>query len=82
MGNHDYLIESNHPVSSRFFSRADVRGTYPDWHQAVAIAAKSTPSTFGDEIRVVHVPSGEIVFRLTPQAAPASRGGWRDFDPD
>ncbi len=81
MGSHDYLIESNHPVSSRFFNRPDVRGAYPDWHQAVAIAAKSTPSRFGDEIRVVHVPSGEIVFRLTP-TTPAGRGSWRDFDPD
>ena len=78
MGRHDYLIESDHPVSNRFFNRTDVRSAYPDWHQAVTIAAKSTPSTFGDEIRVVHVPSGEIVFRLTPEG----RSSRPDFDPD
>ena len=33
---------------------------------AVALAAKSFSHTDGEEIRVVHVPTGEVVYRKAP----------------
>ena len=67
----DFRVESNHPITGRlwpasgaqqyFFSNRDL---------AVAMAAKSVTHPSGAEIRVVHVPTGEVVFRK-PGAARA-----------
>jgi len=62
----DYRIESTQPIASRFWPAT---GALPlavsDRALAVSIAAKSfTPSS---EIRVVHVPTGEVVFRKPAQ---------------
>ena len=35
-------------------------------HFAVALAAKSFNRADGEEIRVVHVPTGEVVYRKAP----------------
>lgn len=67
----DFRVESNHPISGRLWP---VSGSqqyfFSDRALAVAMAAKSFTKPLGQEIRVVHVPTGEIVFRK-PGAARA-----------
>jgi len=62
-----YRVESFHPivgpllpglVSSKFFLLADRA-------LAVVVAAKSFTNPSGQEIRVVHVATGKVVFRKT-----------------
>lgn len=68
----DYRIESSQPIAGRFWPAAGKRQlAVSDRALAVSIAAKSyTPDS---EIRVVHVPTGEVVFRK-----PASKQEWSD----
>lgn len=67
----DFRVESNHPIAGRFLP---VSGSqqyfFSDRSLAVTMAAKSTTKPVGQEIRVVHVPTGEVVFRkpATPRA--------------
>ena len=64
----DYRIESNHPLACRLFPVSGLREyLVNDRAMAVAMAAKSVTHPSGREIRVVHIPTGEIVFR---KAAP------------
>jgi hypothetical protein len=59
-----YRIESNKPVTtSRLLPDSGFQDLYQDMSLAVALAAKSVSSPFGQEVRVIHVPSGEVVFR-------------------
>ena len=59
----DYRIESNNPIAGQFWP---VKGSHQlavsDRALAISLAAKSftEPSS---EIRVIHVPTGEVVFR-------------------
>jgi hypothetical protein len=61
-----YRVESSHPMmgpllpinGSKFFRLMDRT-------LAVVVAAKSMTKPFGHEIRVVHVPTGQVVFRKT-----------------
>jgi hypothetical protein len=70
----DYRIESSHPIASRWLPVSGAQQYFvSDRALAVAVAAKSTTRPGGDEIRVVHVPTGEIVFRK-----PAARAEWSD----
>ena len=57
-----YRIESNNPMTSRLLPDSGFQDLYQDMSLAVALAAKSV-SPFGQEVRVIHVPSGEVVFR-------------------
>ena len=60
----DYRIESNHPLACRLFPMGGLREyLVADRAMAVAMAAKSVTHPGGREIRVVHVLTGEIVFR-------------------
>jgi hypothetical protein len=70
----DFRIESKHPIVNRFLPHTRTCHTFTDPSLAVAIAAKCVPNAFGDEVRVVHMPSGEVIFRAvsTPPAP------WRD----
>ncbi len=77
----DYRIESKHPVINRLLPRTGVRQLFTDPSQAVAIAAKCVPNPFGDDVRVVHVPSGEVIFLAVSAAARTDRGSWSDLDP-
>lgn len=64
----DYRIESSQPIAGRFWPVAGSRQfDVSDRALAVSLAAKSFTSD--GEIRVVHVPTGEVVFRK-----PAQRG--------
>lgn len=63
----EYRIESNRPLSGRWLpleghDRAMLVG---DRGLAVSLAAKMIRPEQGQEIRVVHVPTGEIVFHKT-----------------
>lgn len=58
----DYRIESSQPIGSRFWPATGSRQfAVSDRALAVSIAAKSFVRS--GEVRVVHVPTGEIVFR-------------------
>ena len=65
----DYRIESSHPIASRLLPLAGSQEYWlSDRALAVAVAAKAITSPRGQEIRVVHVPTGEIVFRKPASA--------------
>jgi hypothetical protein len=67
----DFRVESNHPISSRLWPiSGSQQYFFSDRSLAVAMAAKSVTKPSGQEIRVVHVPTGEVVFRK-PGAARA-----------
>lgn len=71
MASGDYRIESNQPLAGRLWRLPGAHDyLFSDRALAVAMAAKNLVSPSGQEIRVVHVPSGEIVFRK----AAAERG--------
>jgi hypothetical protein len=66
MASAEFRVESNHPIAGRFLPRQGAQEYFfKDRALAVTMAAKSftQPSS---EIRVVHVPTGEIVFRKLP----------------
>lgn len=67
----DYRIESNDAIAGRLWPAAGSQQyVVHDRALAVALAAKSfTPG--GQEIRVVHVPTGEVVFRKKPDRVPS-----------
>ena len=59
-----YRIESNRPLLGRWLAVASDRPlVVKNRALAVSLAAKSFRTEHGQEIRVVHVPTGEIVFR-------------------
>jgi hypothetical protein len=67
----DYRVESNHPISARLIPVSDSRQYFfSDRALAVAMAAKSVTKPSGQEIRVVHVPTGEVVFRKAASIRP------------
>ena len=71
----DFRVESNHPIATRLFPMsASQQYFFSDRALAVAMAAKSVTNPSGQEIRVVHVPTGEVVF--TKPASP--RAQWSD----
>jgi hypothetical protein len=60
----EYRIESSHPIASLFLPEPGSQHYYVrDRALAIAVAAKARTLPQGEEIRVVHVPTGEIVFR-------------------
>ena len=62
----DYRIESNQPIAGRFWPNAgSMQMEVSNRALAVSLAVKSF--TRSSEIRVVHVPTGEVVFRKPPQ---------------
>ena len=66
----DYRIESSQPIAGRFWPAQGSRQlAVKDRALAISLAAKSF--TRNSEIRVVHVPTGEVVFRK-----PSSRIEW------
>ena len=60
----DYRLESSHPIASLLLPTSGEQQYFvSDRALAVTVAAKSTTRPIGQEIRVVHVPTGEVVFR-------------------
>lgn len=69
----DYRIESSHTLACRLLPAGNAKQLLVgDRALAVVLAAKSTTWPAGEEIRVVHVPTGEIVFRK----AASPRADW------
>ena len=67
----DYRIESSQPLRSRFLpAGTSEQYLVNDRALAVALAAKSFNRADGEEIRVVHVPTGEVVYRKAPFVRP------------
>lgn len=63
MSTPDYRIESAHPIAGRLLPGSGAKEyLFSDRSLAVAMAAKSVTQPSGQEIRVIHVPTGEIVF--------------------
>jgi len=62
-----YRVESAHPIVGPLWSgRAASKFHHVvDRANAIVLAAKSWTQPKGHEIRVVHVPTGEVVFRKT-----------------
>lgn len=60
---HDYRIESRDPLTGSLISSPNFNHLYADPSLAVAVAVKSVGDPTRQEVRVVHIPSGEIVFR-------------------
>ena len=67
MSTETYRIESAHPIIGPLWSgwTASKFHHVVDRANAIVLAAKSRTFPAGHEIRVVHVPSGSIVFRKT-----------------
>jgi hypothetical protein len=75
MSSADFRVESSHPISGRLWPLAGSQQYFfSDRSLAVAMAAKSVTKPSGQEIRVVHVPTGEVVFRKPGR----SRAEWSD----
>lgn len=66
----DYRIESSHPVSSRLLPSPDAFiYCFRDGALAVAMAAKSVTTPAGQEIRVIYIPTGEVIFLKSAEAS-------------
>ena len=62
---HSYRIENRDPVSDSLLPSTNPGYLYSDPSLAVAVAVKSVSDPSMQEVRVVHVPSGEVVFKTT-----------------
>jgi hypothetical protein len=61
-----YRVESSHPIVGPLISGINNTALYlADRAMAIVMAAKSETSPRGNEIRVVHQQSGEVVYRKT-----------------
>ena len=71
----DFRVESNHPITGRLWPASGaLEYLFNNRALAVAMAAKSVTHPSGQEIRVIHVPTGEVVFRK-PES---TRAEWSD----
>jgi hypothetical protein len=61
-----YRIESRCPLMGSLLPPATFKQDYANCSLAVAVAVKSVADPTRQQVRVVHVPSGEIVFQTTP----------------
>jgi hypothetical protein len=69
MPSNDYRIESSQPFASRFWP-AGKATHFTVGNRALAVSLAAKGMTGAGEIRVVHVPTGEVVFRKpAPQRA-------------
>lgn len=62
---HNYRIESRDPLTGSLLPATTFSHLFADPSLAVAVAVKSVSDPTRQEVRVVHVPSGEVVFRST-----------------
>lgn len=61
-----YRVESSHPIVGPFtHEREATTILMHDRALAIVVAAKSITRPSGNEIRVVHTPSGQVVYRKT-----------------
>jgi hypothetical protein len=62
MASPDYRIESNQPIAGRFWP-AQGRQQFDVSDRALAVSLAAKSFTRDGEIRVVHIPTGEVLFR-------------------
>jgi len=68
-----YKIESSHPMVGPLLPVGGVTHMcLRDHALAIVIAAKSVTVPYGKEIRVVHIESGEVIFRKTAATVASS----------
>ena len=61
-----YRIESCDPLLGNLLPLQSRKSLFVDYSLAVAIAVKSVVDPTRQQVRVVHVPSGEVVFQTRP----------------
>ncbi|MBC7547548.1 MAG: hypothetical protein H7224_02755 [Polaromonas sp.] len=66
MESRHYRIESDVPLHASLLPPATSNQLYADCSLAVAVAVKSVADPTRQQVRVVHVPSGEVVFDTFP----------------
>ncbi|WP_309680758.1 hypothetical protein [Polaromonas sp.] len=64
-----YRIESRCPFSGSLLPSSNYKAVYADCSLAVAVAVKSVADPTREQVRVIHIPSGEIVFQTAPGLA-------------
>lgn len=62
MASAQYRIESRSPLMGSLLPPALFKQMYADCSLAVAVAVKSVSDPSCQQVQVVHVPTGEIVF--------------------
>ena len=68
---HAFRVESNHPIFGETWPvPGQTSFATSNRVLAIALAAKNLTLPRGGEIRVVHVPSGEIVYRKSEEDLP------------
>lgn len=65
MATAQFRIESSDPLLGSLLPPAPLQRLYSDQSLAVAVAVKSLTDPTRQDIRVVHVPTGEIVFQTS-----------------
>ncbi len=68
-----YRIENSSPARSSLLPAGSTREFYRDRGLAVAVAVKSLSDPTREQVRVVHVPSGEVVFESEAPLRPERR---------
>jgi hypothetical protein len=61
-----YRIESKHPLLGHLLPGSTFKHLFSDRSLAVATAVKSVDDPTCQQVRVVHIDSGEIVFETGP----------------
>ena len=61
-----YRIESIEPLLGRLLPTSHRTSLFSNCSLAVAVAVKSVVDPTRQQVRVVHVPSGEVVFETAP----------------
>ena len=65
-----YRIESSHPIVCPYLPQSTPDAlVFSDRALAVVVAAKSLTQPHGQEIRVVHILTGEVVYRKSDDRA-------------
>lgn len=64
-----YRIESRCPFTGGLLPNSIYKAEYADSSLAVAVAVKSVADPTREQVRVIHIPSGEIIFQTAPGLA-------------
>ncbi|MES2509356.1 MAG: hypothetical protein V4625_05465 [Pseudomonadota bacterium] len=68
MASAQYRIESRDPSQASRLPPTDFNHVFADCSLAVAVAVKSVSDPTRQQVRVVHIPSGEVMFETTGPA--------------
>ena len=65
MTTEQYRIESADPLLGHLLPETDYKHVFTDASLAVAVAVKSVVDPTSQQVRVVHVGSGEVIFQTS-----------------